>query len=69
MKRYIVWNAAKSEGFVTDDYSDAVSIFNGNFESGHSALGYDFYKYYGDEEMHLEVIDLSAARLAMEAGK
>lgn len=60
MKRYIVWNASKSEGFVTDDYSDAVCVFNGAFENGHSALGYEFYQHYGDDEMHLQVIDLSA---------
>lgn len=68
MKRYVVWNSDKTEGFITDDYSDAIATFNGVFESPYSGLGYEFYERYGEDEMHLQVIDCAQSS-ALQEGK
>lgn len=68
MKRYIVWNSDRTEGFITDNYSDAVMVHTGSFDGFYSSLGYDFYQSYGDEEMHLDTIDLEAGRAVLTQG-
>lgn len=53
-KYFIVWNADKSEGFITNDEADATSALTGkaNLALGYpsqSALGSEFYANYGEE--------------------
>lgn len=51
---FIVWNADKSEGFITDSKADAESAISGraNYALGfpsQSTLGEHFYSTYGEE--------------------
>ena len=58
-KRYIVWNADRTEGFVTDLKEDAIHAHTGKRPRGRphsSSLALNFHEYYG-EDMPLPPID------------
>lgn len=60
---YIVWNEARNEAFLTDDYSDANSVVTGVPHYDHSypsqsTIGEAFHEAYGDEGLSVEEIDL-----------
>jgi hypothetical protein len=46
---YIVWNAGRSEGFVTEEYDDAWQASTGHFNAIRSTLGEAFHEAYPDE--------------------
>jgi len=53
-KYFIVWNADKSEGFITTDEDDACSALTGEPHMGlgyptQSTLGEAFFENYGEE--------------------
>lgn len=58
MKRYIVWNEDKTEGFVTDDKKDALMVFMGNFSSPYTSAGKAFYDCYEDQDLSLQEIEI-----------
>lgn len=50
-KYYVVWNAAKTEGFITDDKADALFTAEGipmNF--GNPTVGESFRECYADDD-------------------
>lgn len=58
---YIVWNAGKTEGFVTDDEADARSTLTGrpNYTLGYpstSTAGAAFRETYEDDDLTLEEV-------------
>lgn len=57
-KYYIVWNEAKSEGFITDDRRDAEQCLIGSFGQLASAAGQNFAENYEDDDRILEEIEL-----------
>lgn len=62
-KYYIVWNAAKNEGFITDDEGDAVYTATGvSGLFGVPPIGDAFRESYADdedgEELELQEIEL-----------
>lgn len=58
-KFYIVLNAAKSEGYITDDESDAKQAMGElNPQNFQSALADHFIECYGDDETHKFEIEL-----------
>ncbi|MBX8803369.1 hypothetical protein HBA92_21845 [Ochrobactrum sp. MR28] len=63
---YIIWNENRSEGFVTDDYSDATQVFEGNFQNGHTSLGFAFHESYGEGSKHFETVNPAAAQADFE---
>ena len=65
MKRYIVWNENKTEGYITDDKQDARTAREGkkhrrsSGQVGYSTLALAFYEAYGDDELPpIEEVDL-----------
>lgn len=62
-KMYIAWNAARNEGFVTDDPADAEQAATGNRPESAmcpypSALAADFHDLYDDEICTVEQVEL-----------
>lgn len=62
-KMYIAWNAARNEGFVTDDPADAEQAATGNrpesaMRTYPSALAADFRDLYDDETCTIEPVEL-----------
>ncbi|MCF7646865.1 hypothetical protein KQ944_17875 [Bacillus subtilis] len=53
---HIVWNENRSEGFVTDDHSDATQVFEGIFHNGYTSLGFAFHETYGEGSKHFETV-------------
>ena len=53
-QNYIVWNAARNEAFVTDEYKDAETAVNGGDEGSTVALA--FNEAYSDEDLKIEVL-------------
>lgn len=47
---YIVWNQDKSEGFITDDYSDAIACSTGYFDNISSTIGSEFHDLYAPDD-------------------
>jgi hypothetical protein len=56
---HIVWNANRSEGFITDDYDDAIQAAYGR-QHGHSSstLGMEFRECYDDGPIHLQTVEI-----------
>lgn len=57
-KYYIVWNAPKSEGFITNDYADALTAATGESTGFDSALALEFFESYGETEHAIQEIEL-----------
>lgn len=58
-KFYIVWNEARNEGYVTDDYSDALYTQTGDQQTFYTpSLGDAMRECYDDEDLVLEEIEL-----------
>lgn len=60
---FIVWNAAKSEGFITDDEADAKSAKTGksNYTLGYpsqSTAGAAFHETYKDDKLSIQKVTL-----------
>lgn len=69
---YIVWNGARTEGFVTDDESDAIAAVTGqpHYDLGmpsQSTIGEAFHEAYGDDPVTLEEITLIVDRVRNDA--
>lgn len=58
MKRYIVWNEDKTEGFITDDLRDAEMVKKGKFKSPYTTAGHAFFECYDDQERTLQTIEI-----------
>lgn len=52
---YVVWNADRSEGFLTDDAFDAEQVLNGECNS---VAGHAFWEAYGDDDLHHQVLEI-----------
>jgi hypothetical protein len=60
---FILWNADRSEGFITDSSADAASAVSGepHWDEGYpsqSSMGEAFYNFYGEDGVLVEEIDL-----------
>lgn len=58
IKYYIVWNEPKSEGFITDDYADALTAATGQSRGLDSTLALEFFENYGETEHAIQEIEL-----------
>jgi hypothetical protein len=57
-KFYIVWNAKRNEGFITDDLKDAKQALRGKFSNNSSALGEAFCSCYDDDDRGFQTVDI-----------
>ena len=55
---FIVWNEARSEGFITDDAADAEACRTGVSRSWSSAMGDAFAEAYDEEERPMQTLVL-----------
>lgn len=64
VKRYIVWNADRSEGFVTEDKNDALTAQRGKKRRrspgiiGASALALEFFNLYGEDKPEIQEVEI-----------
>lgn len=57
-KFYIVWNAARNEGFITDDRLDAQDAHKRKKDFSGSTLGNAFVESYGHQKRHRQTITI-----------
>ena len=56
---YIVWNEARNEGFVTDDFNDAKMVRSGRFRGAYTTAGSAFQEAYDDEDLGLQSVEIA----------
>lgn len=55
---FIVWNADRSEGFITDDQNDAIAAAGNRRINGESALGADFRDHYDGQKRTFQYVTI-----------
>lgn len=55
---YIVWNEDRSEGFITDDESDAKQVASGRFRNPYTSAGEAFRECYEGDDLSLQELDI-----------
>lgn len=55
---HIVWNADRSEGFITNDENDAIAAAGNRRVNGESALGADFRDHYDDQKRAIQAVTI-----------
>jgi hypothetical protein len=66
---YIVWNEARNEGFVTDDFNDARMVRSGRFRGAYTTAGSAFQEADADEDLGLQTVEIAPIPALSDVGE